>query len=200
MNPSKIVITGTIASGKSTLSNLLKEYGFDLISADEINKKLLEKGEKNYLAIKNSRCFEKAFEEEILDKKKLAEIIFSDPKKKSLLNELTHKNILDEINREIDRISKKVVFIEIPLYFQMKEKFVADEVWLVTANEKVQLQRLAKRDGIDLTFAKSKLESQKTTENMIDKSQVVFDNSSSVDELNKKLKEILEKKDLLWKF
>lgn len=200
MNPSKIVITGTIASGKSTLSNLLKEYGFDLISADEINKKLLEKGEKNYLAIKNSRCFEKAFEEEILDKKKLAEIIFSDPNKNSLLNELTHKNILEEINREISQISKKVVFIEIPLYFQMKEKFVADEVWLVTANEQVQLQRLAKRDGIDLTFAKSKLESQKTTENMIDKSQVVFDNSSSVDELNKKLKEILEKKDLLWKF
>lgn len=200
MNPSKIVITGTIASGKSTLSNLLKEYGFDLISADEINKKLLEKGEKNYLAIKNSRCFEKAFEGEILEKKKLAEIIFSDPKKKSLLNELTHKNILDEINREIDQISKKVVFIEIPLYFQMKEKFAADEVWLVIANEQVQLQRLEKRDGIDLTFAKSKLESQKTTENMIDKSQVVFDNSSSVDELNKKLKEILEKKDLLWKF
>ena len=200
MNPSKIVITGTIASGKSTLSNLLKEYGFDLISADEINKKLLEKGEKNYLAIKNSGCFEKAFEGEILDKKILAEIIFSDPKKLSLLNELTHKNILEEINREIDKISKKVVFIEIPLYFQMKEKFLADEVWLVIANEQVQLQRLAKRDGIDLTFAKSKLESQKTTENMIDKSQVVFDNSSSVDELNKKLKEILEKKDLLWKF
>lgn len=200
MNPSKIVITGTIASGKSTLSNLLKEYGFDLISADEINKKLLEKGEKNYLAIKNSGCFEKAFEGEILDKKKLAEIIFSDPKKNSLLNKLTHKNILEEINKEISQISKKVVFIEIPLYFQMKEKFAADEIWLVTANEQVQLQRLAKRDGIDLTFAKSKLESQKTTGNMIDKSQVVFDNSSSVDELNKKLKEILEKKDLLWKF
>lgn len=200
MNPSKIVITGTIASGKSTLSNLLKEYGFDLISADEINKKLLEKGEKNYLAIKNSGCFDQAFDREILDKKKLAEIIFSEPKKNSLLNELTHKNILEEINREISQISKKVVFIEIPLYFQMKEKFDADEVWLVTVNEQVQLQRLAKRDGIDLTFAKSKLESQKTTENMIDKSQVVFDNSSSVDELNKKLKEILEKKDILWKF
>lgn len=200
MNPSKIVITGTIASGKSTLSNLLKEYGLDLISADEINKKLLEKGEKNYLAIKNSGCFDQAFDREILDKKKLAEIIFSDSKKLSLLNKITHKNILEEINRKISQISKKVVFIEIPLYFQMKEKFVADEVWLVTANEQVQLQRLAKRDGIDLTFAKSKLESQKTTENMIDKSQVVFDNSSSVDELNKKLKEILEKKDLLWKF
>ncbi len=200
MNPSKIVITGTIASGKSTLSNLLKEYGFDLISADEINKKLLEKGEKNYLAIKNSGCFDQAFDREILDKKKLAEIIFSDPKKLSLLNKLTHKNILEEINREISQISKKVVFIEIPLYFQMKEKFVADEIWLVIANEQVQLQRLAKRDGIDLTFAKTKIESQKTTENMIDKSQVVFDNSSSVDELNKKLKEILEKKDLLWKF
>lgn len=200
MNPSKIVITGTIASGKSTLSNLLKEYGFDLISADEINKNLLEKGEKNYLAIKNSGCFDQAFDREILDKKKLAEIIFSDSKKLSLLNKLTHKNILEEINREISQISKKVVFIEIPLYFQMKEKFVADEIWLVIANEQVQLQRLAKRDGIDLTFAKTKIESQKTTENMIDKSQVVFDNSSSVDELNKKLKEILEKKDLLWKF
>ena len=93
MNPSKIVITGTIASGKSTLSKLLKELGYKVLSSDDINRELLEKGKVNYQAIKDSNLFDEAFIGDELDKKKLAEIIFSDKKKLGTLNELTHKNI-----------------------------------------------------------------------------------------------------------
>ena len=200
MNPSKIVITGTIASGKSTLSRLLADLGFIVLSADEINRQLLEVGGINYQAIKNSPSFADAFDGDSLDKKKLAKIIFSDEDKLLELNQLTHKNIINELEARIDKLDQRVVFVEIPLFFQMKEKFPCDEVWLVTADYDRQIERLMDRDNIDSSYAKEKIETQKDQIQMQEKSDVVFDNSSSVADLMYELKIVLEKKDLLWKF
>ena len=200
MSPSKIVITGTIASGKSTLCKLLEEMGFKLISADEVNKELLIPGAKNYEAIKKSGDFDQAFENESLNKNKLAQIIFSYRKKLKKLNQLSHRNILDEIEKQIEILDEKVVFIEIPLFFQMEEKFDADEVWLVVADYQIQIKRLMQRDKISLEYAKAKLESQEQLLNMKENSNVVFDNSTSVENLSTQLKKVLKQKDLLWKF
>ena len=197
MSPSKIVITGTIASGKSTLCKLLEEMGFKLISADEVNKELLIPGAKNYEAIKKSGDFDQSFENESLNKKKLAQIIFSDRKKLKKLNQLSHRNILDEIEKQIEILDEKVVFIEIPLFFQMEEKFDADEVWLVVADYQIQVKRLMQRDKISLEYAKAKLESQEQLLNMKENSNVVFDNSTSVENLSTQLKKVLKQKDLL---
>ena len=200
MSLSKIVITGTIASGKSTLCKLLEEMGYKVISADEVNRALLEPGSKNFEAIKNSGEFDEVFNNESLDKKALAQIIFSDSYKLKKLNQLTHRNILDEIENQIAKLDESVVFIEIPLFFQMEEKFVANEVWLVVANYETQLKRLIKRDNIDRSYAKLKIESQDQLLNMKEKSDVVFDNSTSIENLRNELENVLKQKDLLWKF
>lgn len=200
MSPSKIVITGTIASGKSTLCKLLEEKGFVVISADEVNRALLVPKAKNYEAIKSSGDFNDAFINDSLDKKKLAKIIFSNKEKLKKLNKLTHRNILDEIEKQINQLDRKVVFVEIPLFFQMEEKFDADEVWLVVADYQIQLQRLSKRDGIDIDYAKTKIESQNDLVTMKENSDVVFDNSTSIENLRKELENILRQKDLIWKF
>lgn len=197
MSPSKIVITGTIASGKSTLCKLLESKGFIVISADEVNKSLLNPGAINYESIKKSGEFDKAFINESLDKEKLGQIIFSDENKLKKLNKITHRNILNEIKKQIDLIDEKAVFVEIPLYFQMEVKFDADEVWLVVADYETQIKRLMNRDNINLSYAKAKIESQRILINMKEKSDVVFDNSTSVENLNEKLEEILVQKDLL---
>lgn len=197
MSPSKIVITGTIASGKSTLCKLLEEMGYKVISADEVNRALLEPGSKNFEAIKNSGEFDEAFNNESLDKKALAQIIFSDSQKLKKLNQLTHRNILDEIENQIAKLDESVVFIEIPLFFQMEEKFVANEVWLVVANYETQLQRLMTRDNIDRAYAKSKIESQDQLLTMKENSNVIFDNSTSIENLRKELEIVLKQKDLL---
>lgn len=200
MSPNKIVITGTIASGKSTLCKLLKEMNFTVISADEVNRALLLPGAKNYQAIKKSGEFDQAFINGNLDKKILAKIIFSNKEKLKKLNKLSHRNVLDEIESQIANLDKEVVFIEIPLYFQMEEKFEADEVWLVVADYEIQLQRLMKRDGIDKGYAKRKIESQDQLLSMKENSDYIFDNSQSVEELSEKLKNILRQKELIWKF
>ena len=197
MSPSKIVITGTIASGKSTLCKLLEEMGYKVISADEVNRALLEPGSKNFEAIKNSGEFDEAFNKESLDKKALAQIIFSDSQKLKKLNQLTHRNILDEIENQIAKLDESVVFIEIPLFFQMEEKFAANEVWLVVANYETQLQRLMMRDNIDIDYAKAKIESQDQLLTMKENSNVVFDNSTSIENLRKELEIVLKQKDLL---
>ncbi len=200
MNPSKIVITGTIASGKSTLSELLENLGYKVLSSDEINRQLLEKGNKNYEAIKSSGQFDQVFRDDQLDKKKLARLIFQDKEKLKILNKLTHKNVLNEINSIIEKSDQKVIFIEIPLYFQMEENFEADEVWLVVADYDTQLQRLVKRDSIDLEYAKAKIETQEDLLRMKKESDVIFDNSTSISRLMEQLKDVLEDKNLLWKF
>lgn len=193
MNPSRIVITGLIASGKSTLADILREEGFVVIDADKVNKKLTEEGGTNYLAIKSEADFKDAFDGDRLDKNKLGQIIFSDPKKMEKLNSITHKNIIREIEKEIESVDKKTVFIEIPLYFQMKEKFENDGVILVTCKKDVQIKRLMARDKISESFAKKKIESQDTLAYMVDNSDIIIDNSGDEEELRIKIKNMLDR-------
>ncbi|MDO4595137.1 MAG: dephospho-CoA kinase [Tissierellia bacterium] len=193
MNQNKIVVTGSIASGKSTLIDLLKQKGYFVISADEINKDLLKEDNKNYLAIRNSQLFDEAFDNNFLDKKKLAQIIFSNPIKRNQLNILTHRNIISEIERQIRLSKSKCVFIEIPLFFQMEIKFDCDYVWLVDANREIQIDRLMKRDRIDKKYAIKKIENTDLKKIMYDNSNVVFDNSGNKDYLLDQLNVELEK-------
>lgn len=192
MNQNKIVITGTIASGKSSLSEILRKKGYQVIDSDKVNKKLLEKDQINYKEILSSKAFDEAFDGDKLDKKKLAEIIFNNREKRELINKITHKNIIAHINSLIKEKKEKNIFVEIPLYFQMKEKFPCDYIWLVTADREVQIKRLIKRDKIDRDFAIKKIESQDFLE-MKKKSDLIFDNSKSIKDLEKKVEIALKK-------
>ncbi|MFQ9999074.1 MAG: dephospho-CoA kinase, partial [Anaerococcus obesiensis] len=103
-----------------------------------------------------------------------------------LINEITHKNIIAHINNLIKESNEKNIFVEIPLYFQMKEKFPCDYVWLVTSDREIQIERLMQRDKIDRDFALKKINSQDFLE-MQKKSDVIFDNSTSLENLEKKV-------------
>lgn len=186
MNQNRIVITGTISSGKSSLSDILRKKGYLVIDCDKINAKLLEKDQINYREILSSGAFNEAFEDGIINKRILGEIIFNDPKKRELINKISHKNIISYINKEIENSKEENVFIEIPLYFQMKEKFPCEYVWLVTTNKDVQIKRLMNRDKIDKDFAIKKINSQNFSL-MKEKSDLIFDNSTSLDDLEKKV-------------
>lgn len=198
MNQNKIVITGTIASGKSSLSEILRKKGYEVIDSDRINRRLLEKDQINYKEILSSKAFDEAFDGEKLNKKKLAKIIFTDSKKRELINKITHKNIISYINSLIEKSKDKNIFVEIPLYFQMKEKFPCDYVWLVYAKREVQIQRLMQRDKIDRDFAIKKIESQDYL-SMKEKSDLIFDNSTSLEDLEKKVEIALKNLEKIWK-
>lgn len=195
MSPSRIVITGLIASGKSTVADILKEKGYDLISADEVNRDLIKKGGKNYIAIKKEPIFAPAFDGDFLDKKKLAEIIFNDKEKMERLNEISHTNIIGGINEMIENSKEDKVFIEVPLFFKIKDRFPHDLVVLVTASREVQIKRLMARDKIDYDFALKKIESQDELEEMKKQSDIIIDNSGDIESLRRQIEKIIKRGD-----
>ena len=199
MSPSKIVITGTIASGKSTVSEILKSLGYLVIDSDAVNRELLEKGASNYEAIKNSHLFDQAFVADKLDKKKLAKIIFADKEKMDALNKISHPNIIKAIDEKLGKCKDKVAFIEIPLFYQMDAEFPTDYVWLVTASEYVQIRRLSQRDDIDKDYAKEKISKQYELIKQKREPDYIIVNDGSVAELEEKLRKILKQEKLLWK-
>ena len=191
MNPNKIVITGTIGSGKSAVSEIVKDLGFKVINADEVNRKLLEEGGQNYEAIKAAPFFRKAFDGKTLDKQHLARMIFAAPDLMKRLNSITHPIIVREIESEIERAKEKNIFIEIPLFYQMAVRFPADLVLFVEADKNIQAQRLAKRDDIGGFYAESKIRNQEALMGPRDGRELVIKNNSSLEDLKENVEKIL---------
>ncbi|MCI5839733.1 MAG: dephospho-CoA kinase [Peptoniphilaceae bacterium] len=192
MSQNRIVITGTISSGKSTVSKILRDKGFFVISADEVQKKLLEKNKKNYNAIKNTPVFRSVFDENgNLDKSKLSKIIFSEEEKRNLLNKITHQNIYDEMEEEYKISKKNTVFFEIPLFNPNNINFEYDEVWLVKSNKNIQLQRLMKRDNISYDYSLKKLQSQGNENINYD---VLIKNDDNIENLKNQIYKLLKEK------
>ena len=197
MSPNKIVITGTIGSGKSALSSIIRELGFVVSDSDQVNKKLLEKGQANYEAIKKDPFFRKAFVSDELNKNKLAKMIFASPDLMKRLNKLTHPNIMAEIERQIGSLDEKNVFVEIPLFYQMEAKFNPDLILFVRASEEIQIKRLTERDGINELYAKSKIATQEKSIMAKDDGKIIIDNDGSIEELRAKIIEILRTENIL---
>ena len=197
MSPNKIVITGTIGSGKSALSSIIRELGFVVIDSDQVNKKLLEKGQANYEAIKKDPFFRKAFVSDELDKNKMAKMIFASPDLMKRLNKLTHPNIMAEIERQIGSLDEKNVFVEIPLFYQMEAKFNPDLILFVRASEEIQIKRLTERDGINELYAKSKIATQEKSIMDKDDGKIIINNDGSIEDLRAKIIEILRMENIL---
>lgn len=197
MNPSRIVITGSIGSGKSTVSQIIRDLGFKVIDSDKVNKKLLEKGGDNFNAIKNDPDFSQVFHGDILDKKVLAKLIFSDPKLMDKLNKITHPNIIKTIEDEIEKTKDPYVFIEIPLYYQMPIRFRADKVIFVESDKHIQAQRLASRDDIDHSYAIEKINKQEDLVGERDTKEIIIKNNETLADLKKNIKTFLKAEKIL---
>ena len=146
----KIGITGSIGSGKSTVTRLISESGIRVIDADKISRNITSSDEivLHELA--------KAFGEDIinsdgsLERRKLASIAFSNEKNKAQLTTIVTdrvKDIMWEMVAELETVEKLVV-MDIPLLFESGLIECFDEVWVVVADKDIRYQRAHKRDGI----------------------------------------------------
>ncbi len=151
-----IGIFGKIGAGKSTFINLLKEYfNAEFLSAD-IESKEIQK-DKNYLSVLKS-FFPDCFDNDVLNKSALKNIIFKDREKNELLNSLSHHLIRSRLLKKIENTKFKVVFVEISVY--VKDFLNFDELWLVTSNLSKQVKILTFRDNIDEKTAYNRINFQ----------------------------------------
>lgn len=196
MNQNKIIgLTGSISSGKSQVSNYLREKGEKVIDADLIAREVVD--------LKNVKeKIKKAFGENIyvddkLDRSGLAEIVFRDEEKRQVLNEIEHPEIYRLILEEIKK-SKGRVFVDIPLLFESEElnkkyNLNFDEIWLVYVDKKEQIKRLMKRDDISEDFALEKINSQMSLEEKKKLADLVIDNSRDLEDTFRQVEENLKR-------
>ena len=196
MNQNKVIgLTGSIATGKSQVSNYLKNKGIKVIDAD-----LIARDVANYKIVKNKikREFgEDLYKNDKLDRKKLAEIIFSRKIHRQKLNSIMHPEIYKKIKKESDS-ADGLVFIDIPLLFEnedLNKKYGLDfdEIWLVYVDRETQIKRLMNRDGISREYAEEKINSQISVEEKRKKADVIIDNSGTLEETFKQVEKNLKK-------
>lgn len=196
MSQNKIIgLTGSISTGKTQVSNYLRDRGEKVIDADLIAREVVDLGpvkEKIKEAFGND-----IYKDDELDRKALGEIVFRDKEKRQVLNEIEHPEIYRIILEEIKN-SKGRVFVDIPLLFEsqhLNEKYGLDfdEVWLVYVNRETQVKRLIKRDRISKGYALEKINSQMSVEDKKIMADVIIDNSGSLEETFKQVEENLKR-------
>ena len=179
-----IALTGSIATGKSTVANLFKMFKFLVIDADSIAHKLLD---KNYKWIEDN--FGKSFvkEDKVL-RKELGKVVFNDKEKLKKLENFLHPLIKQEILKEAKLYEEqnKPYLIDLPLFFE-KKNYDIDKVIVVYTPKEIQIQRLMKRDNISKEEALKKISLQIDIEKKKDLATFVIDNSK---DLNHTIKEV----------
>ncbi|QEK12327.1 dephospho-CoA kinase [Crassaminicella thermophila] len=194
-----IGLTGGIASGKSTASNILKQFGIPVIDADIIAREIVELGKPALNEIKNT--FGKAVinEDGSLNRKYLGKIVFSDKKQLEKLNAIMHKRIMEEIINRIDMYRKNstypVIIVDAALLIEMNMYKLVDEVWLVVADEKIQLSRLMERDKICIEDAIDRVKAQMSTGQKKKYADVIINNNLDIAYLKNQIEKQLNRLD-----
>ena len=187
-----IGLTGGIATGKSTVANILKKCGFKVIDYDNISREIISKDIDTIELIRQSFGDEFVVDGTI-NRKKLGEYIFSNTEKREILNDITHNRIIDISIDALNSYDDEIVFMDIPLLFEswkrIEEKgIVFDEVWLVSSDFEVQKARLIERDQISSDYAETKISSQMPLKEKSEKSDIIIDNNGNLEELESKVK------------
>ena len=158
----KIGLTGSIACGKSTVSNYLRAQGYPVVDADAISHAMTAPGGPALPAIREAfgDCVFQA--DGTLDRRALGSIVFSSAECRNQLNSILHPMILSEIRRQLHAYDAAgyIVFGDIPLLFECGMEKDFDEIWVVSVSREAQITRLRERDGLMREDAKKRIDSQ----------------------------------------
>ncbi len=183
------IMTGGIATGKSTVCSLLKMHGFSVIDADVIAKKQLEDSKSELRDIFGDEIFKNSE----IDRKKLANIIFSSSEQREKLNGLIHPKVRAEISRQAKAKEKFELpyIMDIPLFFE-SGGYECNMSMVVYTPKDIQLDRLVKREGFSLEEAKRRVEAQIDIEEKKIKADWVVDNSKDLKHLQNEVEKFVE--------
>lgn len=190
-----IGLTGGIASGKSSVSKYIKELGVPVFDADEVARIAL---------MPNSKYFDKVidiFGEEILtidkiiDRKKLADIVFLDKSKLDSLEKVVHEYVLEKLKEflENNKNEEKVV-LDVPLLIEVGWHDFADEVWVVSLPLQDQIKRAILRDSISKEKVEARIAAQLSLAEKSKYADKIIDNSGSFEETKKQIDLYLKEK------
>jgi dephospho-CoA kinase len=178
-------LTGGIATGKSTVAAIFQQSGARLIDADRIARDAVRQGTPAYAEILAHFGAGILLPEGEIDRKRLAEIIFSNLAQKRLLEGIVHPRVKAETTRQLDRIRQEqpgaTVILDVPLLFESGLNCGLEEIIVVYAPEAVQIRRLMARDGLTEAEAQARIRAQMPIESKKARATRVIDNSGDLE-------------------
>ena len=155
-------ITGATGAGKSTISDIFRKLGVFIVDADKTAKFVVSYDENCIAELKSHFGCEIFNSDNVLNRKKLAKIVFTDANKLKLLNKITHKYIKNQIDKEISESESEIAAIDGAVIIGSPVMELCDKLVVVTADNKTRKKRIMLRDGIDEQMAQERINSQMT--------------------------------------
>ncbi|HBS90997.1 MAG TPA: dephospho-CoA kinase [Erysipelotrichaceae bacterium] len=189
----KIAITGSIGSGKSTVSQYLRSRGFYVADSDAIVKDLYQQD----ASVKAK--FVEWFGESIIlngdvDKRRLKQLFLEDQHNRKKVETYVHQRVKERLFDFMDQHSESaVVFCEVPLLFEVNWQHEFDETWLVVTSRDVLIKRLQSYRGMSLEAIEHMLMWQMSVEEKIAKADVVIENQGSLERLYELVDQLVDR-------
>ena len=188
-----IGITGSIGTGKSTVSNYLISKGYSVVDADKISKGAYNIGSFGYKAILEVFGVEILNSNGEVDRKKIKKIVFDNSNMLQRLNMAIHPIIINEIEKEIEILleSQNVVFLDAPLLIETELHKKVDKIIVVVCDKNEQINRIIKRDKITADMAISIINSQMSIDEKLKFADYIVYNNSTIENLYSQVDEII---------
>ena len=190
-----IGITGGIASGKSTVTEFLRQLGYQVIDADQVVHELQEPGELLYQALLSTFGSSILQEDGRLDRPKLGAMIFGNPELLEQSSQIQNQIIREELadRRDLLAETEDIFFMDLPLLFELGYESWFDQVWLVDVTEETQLSRLMTRNALSQEEAEKRIAAQLSLREKRKRADVLIDNNGTVEETRQQIRDALQK-------
>ena len=189
-----IGLTGSIASGKSTVAKMIQSYNLPIVDADQVARQVVEPGSPTLLKIAEVFGQDVISEDGTMDRAKVGSLIFHDESKRQQLNAIIHPAIREEMIRQRDEFisyGEKNVFMDIPLLFESKLEHFVEKIIVVSVTQDVQLERLMERNGFTEEEAKARIATQIPVKEKEALADAVIYNNGSLEDTALQLQNIL---------
>lgn len=198
MNQRLIGLTGGIATGKTTVSNYLRDrYGFPILDADVYAKEAVEVDSPIFQEIVKRYGSEIQLENRALNRTKLGDIIFNNIEEKTWLEAQIHPYVRKRFQEVIDSLDNHIIVLSIPLLIEANLTHLVSEIWVVFCDYEQQIQRLQQRNHLTEQQAIARINNQLPLTEKITRADVVLDNSGSLDclyqQIDQNFKERIQK-------
>jgi len=183
-----IGLTGGIATGKTTVSNYLAHrYQLPVLDADIYAREAVQVGSPILSKICDRYGSGVQLPDGTLNRKRLGEIVFSNPAQRQWLEQQIHPYVRDRFQSELNSLVAPTIVFVVPLLFEAGMTDLVTEIWVVTCSAEQQLKRMIERDRLSLEQAQARINSQLPLAEKVASADVVLDNSSRPEALLKQV-------------
>lgn len=190
----RIGLTGGVGSGKSTVSSYLKELGIPIIDGDKLAREAVTPGSPAMQQMRETFGDGIFAPDGTLDRVKTASLVFSNETKRQQLNGIIHPFIWHRTQEELFRAQeqgKEIVVLDMPLLLEISWQLRVEEVWIVKVPLEEQIRRVMGRDGFTREQVVARIQKQMPTENKVRYADVIIDNSHSIEDTHRQVREAL---------